>query len=137
MKRTSPSDWPKRRPNPKETIEDLSPDMRSALEECFERGVHPYQFASGPRDKWDDRARWSTNTRAALVKNGLIHLVKNKKGRPLWRATDSGRAVVMAKPPRFLMPAGRPRRIGEEPSDADLGYTTVPAFAMRGEPEAA
>lgn len=131
MTRTSPDQWPKRKPNRKETLEDLTPLMRSALVECFERGVHPYEFGDG------DKAKWPDATRKALERNGLIHRVKNRKGRDLWRPTDDGRGVVMAYVPRFLMPAGRPRRILEQPSDADLGYTTIRAFALPGEPEAA
>jgi hypothetical protein len=131
MPKTDREQWPKRRPNRKETLEDLTPLMRTALVECFERGVPPYEFGEG------EKARWPEATCRALVNNGLIHRVKNRKGRDLWRPTEDGRGVVMAHVPRFLMPAGRPRRIGSEASDADLGYTTVRAFAMPGEPEAA
>jgi hypothetical protein len=125
---------PTRRCRPKETLEDMSEQMATALVVCATQGALPQNF--GTRAEMEDRtskARWPNATRAALEANGLIHLVQTKKGRPLWRATDTGRGVVAAHAPRLLMPAARPRRV-----DADGScYTHIPAFSMRHEPEVA
>jgi hypothetical protein len=110
----------------KDTLEDMSPDMQTLLIHCTSRGVHPKEFT-------DEKARWSTSTREALERHGLIYLGKNAKGKDLWRATEEGRRVVGAHAPRLLMPTGRPRRVDDDGSC----YTHIPAFAMRQEPEAA
>lgn len=123
---------PTRAYRPKETLADMSDLMASALIHCATQGALPWEF--GP----DERARWPDATRIALQRHGLIHKAKNRKGRELWRATDVGRGVAGAHVPRFLMPASRPRRVvGDEHDPSALGYTPIPGFGMKGEPEAA
>lgn len=134
-----PDNWPQRNYRPKETLADLSQDMASALIHCATQGAHPDEFGTADevKDK-DSKARWLNTTRDALVRHGLVHKMKNRKGRELWRATDIGRGVAGAHVPRFLMPASRPRRVvGDEHDPSARGYTPIPGFGMKGEPEAA
>lgn len=123
----------------KDTLEDMSPDMQRLLIHCTSRGVPPKEFEG-------DEPAWSTVTRGALERYGLIHLGKNAKGRDLWRATDEGRRVVATHVPRFL--AARPGKVqyktlpngrqAVDESDTSSGdYTHRVMYAMRNEPEAA
>jgi hypothetical protein len=134
MPRTFNDLGPTRRCRPKETLEDMSEHMAAALVFCATQGAPPQNF--GTRAELQDKTskvRWTNTTRDALEAHDLIHLAQTKKGRPLWRATDTGRGVVAAHAPRLLMPAARPRRV-----DADGScYTHIPAFSMRHEPEVA
>lgn len=109
---------------PKETLADMSEAMATLLIHCTSRGVRPDEFDA-------EDSRWSKSTRNALLEHGLIELTKNRKGKDTYRPTQRGRAVVAAHAPRLLMPAGRPRRVDERGSC----YTTIPGFAMPGEPE--
>jgi hypothetical protein len=127
----------------KETLADLTDNMRTALVHCASRGVLPTEFGD----------RWPNVTRQALVQHELIHLVRNRKGRELWRPTDTGRGLVAAHIPRLL--AARPGRLhyktlrprpgkrkGRHAVDAGAidnsdDYTHRPHEAMRHEAEAA
>jgi hypothetical protein len=111
---------------PKETLADMSEAMATLLIHCTSRGVRPDEFDA-------EDCRWSTVTRDALIRHGLIHLTKNRKNKDTYRPTDRGLCVVAAHAPRLLMPAARPRRVDERGSC----YTNIPGFAMPHEPEAA
>lgn len=112
-------------PRKKETLADLTDNMRTALLHCTSRGVLPTEFGD----------RWPTVTQRALVDHGLIHLVRNRKGRELWRPTDVGRGLVATHIPSLMVPAGRPGR--DLDGQGPRGYTNRPHESMWGEPEAA
>lgn len=70
----------------------------------------------------------TTNTEAvkALKDAGLIHKTTNRKGRVLWRPTDTGRGLVAS---RGMIPTFLHRRYSQS------NYTHSYRHAMRGEPE--
>jgi hypothetical protein len=109
----------------KETLADLTDNMRTALVHCASRGVLPTEFGD----------RWPNVTRQALLQHELIHLVRNRKGRELWRPTDTGRGLVAMHIPSLLVPAGRPGR--DLDGSGPRGYTNRLHEAMRHEAEAA
>ena len=92
----------------------LTKDRREALVLAVAHGINP---------KTDDhiRAKVIEDLHAA----GLIHLMKTRKGRPLWKATDVGRGLVARTGlrPVFLHKRGFP------------SYTHDPGQAMTNEPE--
>jgi hypothetical protein len=61
----------------------------------------------------------------ALKDMGLVHKTTNRKGRTVWRTTDTGRGLVAS---RGLLPTFLHRR-------SQYGYTSSYHQAMKGEPE--
>lgn len=137
MNRTSPDQWPKRKPRAKEVLDDMTADMRAFLRVAHERGVRPEQIGTDVKDEHGQvvkRFDFHPATLRALVDHGLVHLVPNRKRRDVWRPTDDGRGLLVRHVPRLLMPLGRAGR-GPEGGQGEIGYTHEPRLAWRSEPE--
>jgi hypothetical protein len=93
---------------------DLKVKQREHLWLACARGLNP------AADTIDDDAI------DALKAAGLIHKTTNRKGRVLWRPTDTGRGLVAS---RGLIPTFLHRRYSQS------NYTHSYRHAMKGEPE--
>lgn len=101
------------------SCKDLTPTQRRLLWRACDQGVKP-----------DDTKVLNTKTArdalAALHEHGLIHLVKSRKKRMVWKATDTGRGWAAATGLHGVYLS----RTSVPP------YTTSTGCAMAGEPEA-
>lgn len=91
---------------------DLTPTQREHLKLACE-GINP-------KNENIDQAILT-----ALKDLGLVHKTTNRKGRTVWRTTDTGRGLVAS---RGMLPTFLHRR-------SQYGYTSSHHQAMTGEPE--
>jgi hypothetical protein len=109
---------------------DLTTIQRSALVCATGQGIAPKDLPltiTVPKVT-SDGSRTITITETtvrALVDMQLLHLTANRKGRALYRPTDTGRGLVAS---RGLLPTFLHRR-------SQYGYTHSYHQAMTGEPE--
>lgn len=66
----------------------------------------------------------STPTINALLRRELLAQGRDRRSRKTWKPSHAGLALISAEEPRYLA------------AQSHKGYTTVPALAMRDEPEA-
>jgi hypothetical protein len=92
----------------------LTPKQRKHLIQACSEGINP------------KNPMFDADTLAALKAAGLLHKTASRKGRVLWRPTDTGRGLVAS---RGMIPTFLHQR-------SEYGYTHSYHQALRGEPEA-
>lgn len=96
-------------------LRTLTPTQRKALRTACATGIRPVDIGESVK----------LVTIVSLEARGLVHLRTNRRGRKLWRTTDTGRGLVASS---GLLPTFLHRR-------SEYGYTHTLAQAMLGEPE--
>jgi hypothetical protein len=96
-------------------LSDLTPKMSTALIRC-----HTDVVLVGKHDT----KGISTPTINALVRRELVAEGRDKRARRTWKPSTIGLVLISTEEPRFLA------------AQSQKGYTTNPALAMFGEPEA-